>query len=491
MLPVRGAYERAALIRVAELLLLGFVVWRLWKFTIFPILYPDNPKELPYWIPCHGLAFFHNSQTLLAKASKHFGTVKEPFALNIFGSTLYVISDPKLTNEVYKNLETLSFIEFVQGLFRTNGVTEAGIKAAYMDLPSDKAGFPNPQGKSLGGTLVRQMHINQLYPGDNLDQLESRFLKYFQDQVTLPMMRKACAPYAVAQNGSSIDLPLMLWCSEYFVRAGGLAYFGEVLSAIDPQLAPTFIAFDDLSWQAIYQYPSFLSRRMRAERDQTQRAFKKYFENELRAIGVSTNDIATILLTLHWAINTNTRKTAFWTLTYLLRNPSYIEPLRKETATAFDGDTLVDLNHLHTKCPMLDAVWFETLRLASNAASVRRVTEDTVIGGKVLRKGSRIMIPYRLLHFDEAIYGNDVHAFKPERFLGPAAEKLARGDSWGPFGGGKTMCSGRHVAKRATLMFLAMILMPAADLARPVLGVMAVSNDEDYTIRISTRQVVV
>jgi hypothetical protein len=26
--------------------------WRLWRFTIRPRLHPDEPKELPYWIPC-------------------------------------------------------------------------------------------------------------------------------------------------------------------------------------------------------------------------------------------------------------------------------------------------------------------------------------------------------------------------------------------------------------------------------------------------------
>lgn len=27
-------------------------LWHLWKFNIRPHFYPDNPKELPYWIPC-------------------------------------------------------------------------------------------------------------------------------------------------------------------------------------------------------------------------------------------------------------------------------------------------------------------------------------------------------------------------------------------------------------------------------------------------------
>ena len=26
--------------------------WRYWRFTIWPLLYPNEVQELPYWIPC-------------------------------------------------------------------------------------------------------------------------------------------------------------------------------------------------------------------------------------------------------------------------------------------------------------------------------------------------------------------------------------------------------------------------------------------------------
>ena len=26
--------------------------WRVWKFSIVPALYPNDPKEFPYWVPC-------------------------------------------------------------------------------------------------------------------------------------------------------------------------------------------------------------------------------------------------------------------------------------------------------------------------------------------------------------------------------------------------------------------------------------------------------
>jgi hypothetical protein len=39
-------------IRALELLVLGLLVWRFWRFTLSPKIYPNDPKELPYWIPC-------------------------------------------------------------------------------------------------------------------------------------------------------------------------------------------------------------------------------------------------------------------------------------------------------------------------------------------------------------------------------------------------------------------------------------------------------
>lgn len=40
---------------IAIVLLASFaslLVWRLWRFTISPMLHPNDAKELPYWIPC-------------------------------------------------------------------------------------------------------------------------------------------------------------------------------------------------------------------------------------------------------------------------------------------------------------------------------------------------------------------------------------------------------------------------------------------------------
>ena len=47
---------RVQLSHPAYLLIFSLVVtwlgWRCWRFTITPLLYPNEIKELPYWIPC-------------------------------------------------------------------------------------------------------------------------------------------------------------------------------------------------------------------------------------------------------------------------------------------------------------------------------------------------------------------------------------------------------------------------------------------------------
>lgn len=40
----------------AVLLALLWVLWRLWTFTILPAFRPDEPKQVPYLIPCESTA---------------------------------------------------------------------------------------------------------------------------------------------------------------------------------------------------------------------------------------------------------------------------------------------------------------------------------------------------------------------------------------------------------------------------------------------------
>lgn len=184
-------------------------------------------------------------------------------------------------------------------------------------------------------------------------------------------------------------------------------------------------------------------------------------------------------------------------LAYLIRDPQLLEEIRREIAPAFAGDVL-NIKYLKDSCPILDAVWNETLRHSAYSASVRHIAEDTIIGGKTLRKGNRLMVPYRQLHFDEGVFGPDARGFAPTRF--EQNPKLLRSSSWRPFGGGSTMCPGRYIAKEAVSIFIALALrrfdidfvdpqaFPQGAEGTPVLGIMSVQDGKDPLIRIRSRQ---
>lgn len=46
-----GAQNNVGLVTGVIALFSVWLLWRLWRFTIIPWMYPDDPEELPYWIP--------------------------------------------------------------------------------------------------------------------------------------------------------------------------------------------------------------------------------------------------------------------------------------------------------------------------------------------------------------------------------------------------------------------------------------------------------
>ncbi|KAK8123048.1 hypothetical protein PG984_011718 [Apiospora sp. TS-2023a] len=127
-----------------------------------------------------------------------------------------------------------------------------------------------------------------------------------------------------------------------------------------------------------------------------------------------------------------------------------------------------------------------TLRVLSTGSSVRCVNQDTVIGGKLLRRGNKIIIPFRLLHLDEEVSKG-----------GGAAR--AQGSSRRPFGGGNTVCTGRFVAEHMIKSCVAIILrrfdlsvldgaqVPRGDEGTPGLGIMGLRAGDDFKVKITAR----
>ena len=180
-----------------------------------------------------------------------------------------------------------------------------------------------------------------------------------------------------------------------------------------------------------------------------------------------------------------------------MKDQDLILKIREETAPAFENGN-VDVSYIYDQCPRLFATFNEAIRISAFSASVRFVQEDTIIGQKRLRKGNRLMIPYRQLHFDEAAFGSRVFDFDSERFL-DHPDRL-KSSSWRPFGGGSTQCPGRFAARQAVMLFVAVLLrryeiqanpgQPSAEPEnqRPVLGIMGKKEGtEDLLVKLTLR----
>ncbi|KAL9079320.1 MAG: hypothetical protein Q9157_001796 [Trypethelium eluteriae] len=378
------------------------------------------------------------------------------------------------------------------------GATKSAVNSLYAHADPAKAIYPNPSGKPLG-KLARDFHVHQIFPGNLLDEVGSEFVKFFQKSLTIESLSEE--RYGAKRGQDTVEVSLLEMASDMFTNSAQDVYFGQLLRRIEPELAWIFLEFDGLAWQVLFRYPRFLSKKMISAREKVFTALEKYYaappedrmdvvwftptlEKELRNLNIGNRDIAIMMMTIYWGIITNTRKGAFWMLAYTVFHPDLVNILREETAPALRGGA-VNLNYIWNHCPRLRAVWDETLRVTAFSSSVRYVSKETIIGKKILRKGNRIMMPYRQVHLDSSIFGDDVEQFDSERFL----KEDRRRRYQMAFGGGSTQCPGRHLATQIIMVWVAMMLhrfdinlsdgnqkFPEAEEALPVLGIIDCSK---------------
>jgi cytochrome P450 len=87
----------------------------------------------------------------------------------------------------------------------------------------------------------------------------------------------------------------------------------------------------------------------------------------------------------------NLYKLTFWLMSHLGQNPGVLDQIREEIFPAVQGEQ-VDETYLLEKCPKLDSIVSETLRLTVTSSLARVILEPTAVGGKLLRPGNKIMV---------------------------------------------------------------------------------------------------
>ncbi|KAL8949025.1 MAG: hypothetical protein Q9222_004834 [Ikaeria aurantiellina] len=398
-----------------------------------------------------------------------------------------------------------------------------GVSPAGFDAWWQVQAFQSPHGSTGPAKVVYKapVHVGEslvkghLNPGSRLDSLQIEVLRRIKDHFS------TCAGPADNAGTSSLahvdgNTSLLRWCSEILIDSATRGFFGDELMQIDKGVASSFVEFDDLNWQFILPYPSILSRKMTSARNKVISALTTYFkrpldtrvnasafvlslESEMRSQGLSDEDIAAMQMLTVWAINSNTYKLCFWVMAHIIHDNDLLESIRHETKEVADLKPSEIVGALE-KCPRLDAVYYEVLRLSTASTSIRTVMSPSMVGGKYLSPGNDVFIPSRQMHFDPGVFGSDAHCFNAARFLDNAMRKSA---SYRPFGGGTTYCPGRFLARSEVLTFVALALnrfsisvidkdednrhFPRLETRMPSLGVLAPIVGDDVMLQISPR----
>lgn len=264
--------------------------------------------------------------------------------------------------------------------------------------------------------------------------------------------------------------------------------------------------------------PSITARKPIAARAKVAKAFEEYYKAggvekasayaRLRYQAEVDNnvplaDIARYEVGGSIAVLVNTTPAAFWALILFFSHPGLLVELRKEidactkTTTNNNGSVVksIDITTLKEACPLLLSSYQESLRYSSMGTSVREVMEDTYLDQWLLKKGAMLQIPSRIIHQDASLWGDNVADFDPRRFL-PGGKDRPRNAYFRAFGGGKTLCPGRHFATNEVLAVVAVFIArldmepiggewkyPATDNTNVAAVVMEPDNDIEVVIK--------
>jgi len=145
---------------------------------------------------------------------------------------------------------------------------------------------------------------------------------------------------------------------------------------------------------------------------------------------------------------------------HLATNPAVQEKLQKELddqlgaedETAVTGDQA-------KRIPYLDACINEALRIHSTSAlGLPRIVPDEglTIRGQIFKPGAILSVPSYTIHRDTDIWGDDVEAYRPERWFERDAADIQK--TFNPFSVGPRACVGRNLAFLELQIIVASIL---------------------------------
>ncbi|KAI1297078.1 putative cytochrome P450 [Xylaria venustula] len=428
------------------------------------------------------------------------------FTMALPGQKMYVVTNPDLVQLVQKQHKTLAFPP-IEAKFASTvcGTSQEAQSILAKNVNGDDGDF----GLSMESYEAMR---SALKPGSELDDMNRS------------MIREIVKLFDQLQpnKGESKTLKMYAWLRDAITTATTRSVYGPMNPYDDPEIVEAFWEFESgLMAILIGILPSLTARQPVAARNKVAKAFEEYFKaggvKHASALtkkryqaevdnNVPLEDIARYEVGGSIAVLVNTAPAAFWALLLLHSHPDLLNDVREEvdacTQTLTENGTTVkalDITTLKGSCPLLLSSYQEVLRHRSMGTSVREVMEDTYLDQWLLKKGAMLQMPSRVIHQDGNLWGNDVDEYNPRRFLPEHKKTRPRDVCFRAFGGGKTLCPGRHFATNEILAVVATFI--ARFDMKPVEGewkvptttntnvaAVVMQPDHDVDIEIKTRQ---
>ncbi|KAF9642831.1 cytochrome P450 [Thelephora ganbajun] len=392
-----------------------------------------------------------NVDAFFDRAQRKYGDV---FAVKAFGRNTTCVVSPSLISEIYRNPQKYDF-----GHYRvTLTIGCFAIPASLMK-------------SDLLSKVLRPAQHRHLSPTGIGPAIESHTTAVWD------LLEKEGSRFA------GVSTPLRDFVLPVLYQSSAYAFFGRSCPVLE--LYQAFNDFDSDFHLLLTGVPRVFLRKYTEGLATMNRLFEKYFngpheeaseyvlesERVIRDQGYDSKAVGAYFVCFFFALMTNARNAGYWMIVLNLGREEGVQPLVDEIDEAVTswkhqnpGQKIED--HLYeffstAELPLLTSAIQETLRYASSAMSIRRVTEPVEPGGYRFDEGDEIACMTRSVHMDEEIHENALE-YDPRRYMNQKTfsknGKIVTNHSM-PWGGGVSMCTGRHFATRALKSFMVFLLI--------------------------------
>ncbi|KAF3003989.1 hypothetical protein E8E14_007603 [Neopestalotiopsis sp. 37M] len=381
------------------------------------------------------------------------------YTLRMPGSRLYVVNSPSLLGPIQNQVRKLSFTAL-----------EAAIAANIFGINKETNAIMGRDLTNEHGYLMnfpKYVH-SALSAGAGLDAMNRRAIEVISQSLD-----------SWAARGST-NIKMFAWVRHELLLASTDAVYGPGNPFRDAAMENAWNTFEPKMMMFLLKlWPRFLARHSYKAREYMAQVWERYFDERsyekgselIKArlkinedFGISLKETARMEVAGSQAILSNTLPATFWVIYHVFSDPVVLGDIRDELMQGvrqdIDGVCIIDLAHVKSSCPLMLSTLKEVMRFHSTSTATRIAMEDHQLNDDIfIKKGSTIMMPSKVQHTNRDVWGATVDEFNHRRFMRESGVKRVNPVAFRAFGGGSTLCPGRHFASTEMLMFAALLAL--------------------------------